>query len=39
MDILTELEECERCGKALSFDVDCDADGFYPIFEECECDD
>lgn len=28
---------CDECGKELECDVDCDIEGFYPIYEECDC--
>ena len=32
------LPECDGCGRKLQQDDgDCDQDGFYPIFEKCDC--
>ena len=37
MDDLTK-EYCDECDRELeAIDADCDQDGYFPIFEKCEC--
>lgn len=33
-----EVLTCDDCGRKLEMlDADCDQDGFYPIYEDCDC--